>query len=174
MRIDFNDVLQRSASVQIQAHWDPIADSTFNLHNASPQHVELCNLSPSYPIKEYGFDAFKVFVPSSAAAVGDLWELDSYGVIPFLRQFHPGATTALTNGEEGAFACLKAISSNYAEIAFRIHAEFTLASLADFDWEWQGERIQSALDPITVCGTTGTQSENRSDSRVPAGVTVPQ
>ena len=142
MRIDLNDVLKHPTSVSVQAHWDPIADSFFNLHNESPQHAALCNLSPSHPVKEYGTEAFKVFMPASAVAVGDVWNLDSEGVVPFLRQFHPGATTTLTNGEEGAFACLRAISSDYGEIVFRIHAEITLASLADFDWEWQGERRQ--------------------------------
>ncbi len=142
MRLDLSNVPQCSASVRVQAHWDPIADSFSNLPNKSPQHAALCNLSPSHPIKEYGTRAFRVFIPSSAVAVGDVWALDADGVVPFLRQFHPGATTTLTNGEEGAFACLRAMSSDYAEIVFRIHAEITLASLADFDWEWQGERIQ--------------------------------
>ena len=99
-------------------------------------------MSPRQPIKSYGADTFKVFLPLSSAAVGDVWELDSDGVVPFLHQFHPRATTSLSNGEEGAFACLRAVSPDYAEIIFRIHAEFTLANLADFDWEWQGERIQ--------------------------------
>ena len=126
MRLNLSNMPQCSTSISVQAHWDPIADSFSNLHNESPQHAALCNLSPSHPIKDYGTDAFKAFLPPSAAAVGDVWKLDSDGVIPFLRQFHPGATTTLTNGEEGAFACLRAISSDYAEIAFRIHAEFTI------------------------------------------------
>ena len=142
MKIDLDDVLRRSTSISVQAHWDPIADSFFNLHNESPQHAALCNLSPSHSVKVYETKAFKVFILASSVEVGDVWALDSEGVVPFLHQFHPGATTTLTNGEEGAFACLRAISSDYAEIVFRIHAEITLASLADFDWEWQGERIQ--------------------------------
>ena len=103
MRQNFNDVLQRSTSVQVEAHWEPIADSTFSLHKESPEHIELFNLSPSYPIKEYGIDAFKTFLPPSSLAVGDVWELDLDGVVPFLLQFHPGATTALKQGEEGAY-----------------------------------------------------------------------
>ena len=142
MRLNLSRMPQSSANISVQAHWDPIADSFSNLHNESPQHAALCNVSPSHPIKEYRTEAFKVFLPTSPVAVGDVWELDSEGIVPFLHQFHPGATTTLTNGEEGAFACLRAISSDYAEIVFRIHAEITLASLADFDWEWQGERIQ--------------------------------
>ena len=140
MRQNFNDVLQRSTSVQVEAHWEPIADSTFSLHKESPEHIELFNLSPSYPIKEYGIDAFKTFLPPSSVAVGDVWELDLDGVVPFLLQFHPGATTALKQGEEGAFACLRALSSEYAEITLRIHADFIVGHLADWDWEWKGEK----------------------------------
>ena len=142
MRLDLSNMPQCSTSISVQAHWDPIADSFSDLPNESPRHAELCNLSPSHPVKEYGTEAFKVFIPASAVAVGDVWDLDSEGVVPFLRQFHPGATTTLTNGEEGAFACLRAISSDYAEIVIRIHAELRLAGLAEIDWEWQGERIQ--------------------------------
>ena len=91
MKIDLTDALQCSTSVQVAAHWDAIADSAFNLHNASPIHVELFNFSPSHPIKEYGIDAFKVFLPSSAVEVGDVWQLDSHGVVPFLHQFHSRA-----------------------------------------------------------------------------------
>ncbi len=142
MRLNLNRMPQSVENVSVQAHWDPIADSFSNLPNKSPQHAALCDLSPSHPIKEYETEAFNVFIPASSVAVGDVWALDSDGVVPFLHQFHPGATTTLTHGEEGAFACLRAISSDYAEIVFRIHAEITLASLADFDWEWQGERMQ--------------------------------
>ena len=134
MRIDLNNVLQRSAIVQVEAHWESIADSMFNLHKEFSQHSELFDLSPDYPIKEYEADAFKAFLHSSSVAVGDVWELDSDGVVPFLRQFHSSATTALFHGKEGAFACLRALSAEYAEITFRIHADFTLSSIAYEEW----------------------------------------
>lgn len=134
MRMDLNDVLQRSTSVQVEAHWEPIEDSSFNLHKEFPEHAELFDLSPDYPFKEYESDAFKAFFPSSSVAVGDVWELDSGGVVLFLRQFHPGATTALFQGKEGAFACLRALSAEYAEITFRIHADFALSSIAYEEW----------------------------------------
>ena len=134
MRIDLNNVLQRSASVQVEAHWESIADSTFNLHNEYSEHAEMFDLSPEFPIKEYESDAFKAFLPSSPVSVGDAWELDSDGVVQFLRQFRPGATTKLHNGTEGAFACLRALSSKHAEITFRIHADFALSSIAYEEW----------------------------------------
>ncbi len=134
MRMDLNNVPQYSRSVQVEAHWEPIADSTFNLHKEIPEHAELFDLSPDYPFKKYESDAFKAFFPSSSVAVGDVWQLDSEGVVLFLRQFHAGATTNLHHGTEGAFACLRALSAEYAEITFRIHADFALSSIAYEEW----------------------------------------
>ena len=134
MRLNLSRMPQPTANVSVQAYWDPISDSTFNLHNESPLHAELFDLTPRVPIKSYEADTFRVFFPLSSVAVGDVWELDSDRIIPFLRQFHPGATTTLHQGEEGAFACLRALSSVYAEIVFRIHAEFTLSSNAYEEW----------------------------------------
>ena len=137
--------------VQVQAHWDPISDATYNLHQLTEeqfdrvkvrcpelvnmgwkQALELFNTKPAYPLKDYNITDFQVFLPSSTANVGDIWELDSEEILPFFRQFHPGATTEITvfsrrtHRSEGSKACLRAISSNYAEIVFRIHAQFVL------------------------------------------------
>ena len=141
--INLCNVLNSSARLQVHAHWEPIADSTFRMHKALPEHVELFDLSPNRPIKEYRADAFKAFLPSSTVTVGDAWELDANSVVSFLRQFHPGATSDLGYGEEGAFACLRACSSNYAEIAFRIHAEFTLKSAAYQAWQETNDERES-------------------------------
>jgi len=133
--IDLNNVLNNPASLEVHAHWDPIADSTYNLHKNSPENTELFDLSPHEPIREYKGDAFSAFLPSSTVAVGDVWELNLYSVIPFLSQFHPGATGTLRHGQKGAFACLRALSADYADITFRIHAEFTLATRPNPDWK---------------------------------------
>ena len=153
-KINIEDTLHGNATLQVDAYWDSIADSSLNLPNYSPKHAALFNdLSPARPSQEYDADAFKAFFPKGNAAVGDLWELDSSTVIPFLRQFHPGATaemhinpgrefvhqvfnfTVYRSGpgfqSEGAFACLRALSPSYGEIVFRIHAEFLLDSDAD-------------------------------------------
>lgn len=133
--INLCNVLNNSVRLQVHAHWDPIVDSTFSMHNDSPELAELFNLSPCDPIRTYGTDAFNAFLPPSTAALGDVWELDPSSISPFLRQFHPGATTAVYHGAAGAFACLRAFSSDYAEIAFRIHADFTLKSAAYEAWQ---------------------------------------
>ena len=72
--------------------------------------------------------------------VGDVWELDLDAVIPFLSQFHPGATGKLKHGQKGAFTCLRALSPDYADITFRIHAEFTLATRPNPDWKPGSDR----------------------------------
>ena len=137
------NILNSSASLQVHAHWDPIADSTFRMHKALPEHVELFDLAPNQPVKEYRTDAFSAFLPPSTVGVGDVWELDANSVVSFLHQFHPGATADLGYGEEGAFACLRACSSDYAEIAFRIHAEFTLKSAAYQEWQEENDERES-------------------------------
>ena len=126
--VDLSSALKNSPPLQVHAHWDPIADTTYNLHKKSPENVELFDLSPNEPTREYKGEAFNAFLPSSSVTVGDVWELDLDSVIPFLSQFHPGATGKLRHGQKGAFACLRAISPDYADITFRIHAEFTLAT----------------------------------------------
>ena len=151
MIVDFSNVLSSTASVQVQAYWEPIVDSTYNLHQPTQeqfdrlkakwpepvdmewdQALELFDLQPVHPLKDYRTKDFQVFLPPSTANVGDVWDLDSEGILPFLRQFHSGATTEITISShrtqraEGSKACLRAISPNYAEIVFRIHAQFVL------------------------------------------------
>ena len=132
--VDLSTALKSSASLQVHAHWDPIADATYNLHK-EPENAELFDLSPNEPTREYKAEVFNAFLPTSTVAVGDVWELDLDAVIPFLSQFHPGATGKLRHGQKGAFACLRALSSDYADITFRIHAEFTLATRPNPDWK---------------------------------------
>ena len=148
-KINMRNTLDKKATLQVNAHWDPIADSSLDLPNHSPKHAALLNdLSPAYPSQAYKADAFTVFFPNRSVSVGDLWELDAKEIIPFLRQFHPGATAEISRNpgskffvplfnftltfskvgleSEGAYACLRALSSSYAEIVFRIHADFLL------------------------------------------------
>lgn len=132
---DISNVLKHPGHLRVHAHWDRISDSTYNLSNESPEHAKLFDLSPAQPIKLYPMDAFQAFLPpSSAVGVGDVWQLDSAGVLPFLQQFHTGARMSLHHGVEGAFGCLRRCSSNYAEIVFRIHAEIVLENDSHESW----------------------------------------
>ena len=143
--IDLRNVLKTSATIPVQAHWDPIENTAnnlpwateekFNLTKAQwrepvnmtwEQRLTLFNPGPAQPLKNYNTTDFQVFLPPSTAKVGDVWDLDPERILPFLRQFHPGATLKYKNGQNGAKACLQAISPEYANITFRIHARFIL------------------------------------------------
>lgn len=154
--VDFSNWLKTSANISVQAHWDPIADATYNLHQPTEeqfnrskaqwpepvdmewkQALELFNPKPACPLKDYKTADFQVFLPPSSANVGDIWDLDLEEILPFFYQFHRGARTDLrvystkhgtygSKGKKGAKACLRALSPEYAEIVFRIHALFIL------------------------------------------------
>ena len=136
---DLSKALSTSAAVPVQAHWDPIENTTHNLHWATEekfnqskaqwkepvdmtweQWLTLFNPGPAQPLKHYSTTDFQVFLPPSTVNVGDVWGLEPEGILPFLQQFHPCAT------QKAAKACLRALSSEYADIVFRIHASFTL------------------------------------------------
>ncbi len=143
--IDLRNVLSTSATVPVQAHWDPIENTANNLQWATEekfnrskaqwnepvdmaweQWLKLFNPGPAHPLKNYSTTDFQVFLPPSTANVGDVWDLEPEAILPFLQQFHPGATMNLGYGGNKAKACLRAISSEYADIVFRIHARFIL------------------------------------------------
>ena len=142
--IDLRNVLSTSATVPVQAHWDPIENTTHNLPWATEEKfnrskaqwqtpvditweewLTLFNPGPAHPLKNYSTTDFQVFLPPSTANVGDVWDLEPERILPFLHQLHPGAT------QQAAKACLRAISSEYADIVFRIHARFTLNAAID-------------------------------------------
>ncbi len=142
--MDLSKALSTSAIVPVQAHWDPIENTAHNLPWATEekfnrskaqwqepvdmtweQWLKLFNPGPAQTLKNYSTTDFQVFLPLSTANVGDVWDLEPNGVLRFLRQFHPGAT------QKEAKACLRAISPEYADIVFRIHARFTLNASID-------------------------------------------
>ena len=96
-KISMENTLDKKATLQVRAYWKPIADAALGLPNYSPENAALFNnLSPAHPTQEYEAATFEAFFPKEDVAVGDLWELDVNGVIPFLQQFHPGATLKCT------------------------------------------------------------------------------
>lgn len=144
-KINMENTLDKNATLQVRAYWEPIADSTLGLPNSSGKNAVLFNkLSPAHPSQEYEVEAFEAFFPKGDVTVGDLWELDVSKIVPILQQFHPGATAEMhinpgawveVNNQrvvisgmesDGGFACLRALSSGYTEIVFRIHADFLL------------------------------------------------
>ena len=92
-KINLRNTLDTKETLQVEAYWEPIADSSLGMPDQSPKHAALFrSLSPAHASQEYEIDAFKVFFPKGSVPVGHVWKLDVNAVIPFLQQFHPGAT----------------------------------------------------------------------------------
>src|SRR5262249_46728758 len=108
------------------AHWGPITDSMYDFHR---RWDELRDLKPAVPTASHRGAEFQPLLPPGPVAAGDIWPLPAAAPLPFLRQFHPGATSDMhiNNGDSpGAYACLRAVGDRHAEMVFRIHAEFVL------------------------------------------------
>ena len=72
-----------------------------------------------------------VFCPLNRVGIhirGSL-QIEEEGVLELLRQLHPKPSLGISinsGDSRGLWACLRAYNDKYAEIVFRIHAEFTL------------------------------------------------
>src|ERR1051325_1839928 len=80
--------LEGSWKLEVTAFWDPIADSTYQLH-LKPENSNYFKFNPAQKTVSYDASAFNAFVPSTAVRVGEIWRLDPEKVLPFLKQFHP-------------------------------------------------------------------------------------
>ena len=90
---------------------------------------ELVNLRVAEPEKQYPTSVFHAFLPDKAVSVGDLWQAQEKGVLELLRQLHPNPNLNMhiNSGDSyGLWACLRAYNDQFADIVFRIHAEFRL------------------------------------------------
>lgn len=119
----------REFTLELEAHWERLEDTTYGFEKRYPL---IRDLAPAMPKASYDAAAFRAFLPESAVAVGESWAVDVHAVLPFLRQFHPGARAELHHDHgmgvsaHGAYACLRALDETRAEILLRAHAEFLL------------------------------------------------
>jgi hypothetical protein len=123
---DARPTLDPSASITLRAHWEPCRESKYGLF---AENEVLRTPRPVVEERSYGAECFAAFLPKDAVQVGDAWTVDRAAVLPFLRQFHPGARAEMHHGfgaYGGAHACLVAQSAQYFEILVRAHAEFLL------------------------------------------------
>lgn len=119
--------LAPQAAFTLQADWSGIADSTYKLHQ-SKECAAFYDLKPAAASRSYNVDEMRGLLSKEPVAVGDVWKIGDEELLRFLKQFHPSATTSLhhmTNAG-GGYACLRAVSPEFAEIVFRLHAEFVL------------------------------------------------
>ena len=67
----------------------------------------------------------------NSVSVGEVWQIEQNGVLELLRQLHPNPNLDMhiNHGDSrGMWACLRAYNAEFADIVFRIHAEFKLAN----------------------------------------------
>ena len=118
------------ATVSIKGSIAPI-EHTLSNHHVEFEWDELANLRVAVPEKEYSASVFRAFLPNEAVSVGNLWQIEQKGALELLRQLHPNSDLDMryTEGEDGTpglWACLRAYTDEFADILFRIHAEFKL------------------------------------------------
>ena len=118
--------LDGNAEVSVKAFIAPIE------HTLSNFHVEwdaLANLRVAEPEKRHPISVFQSFLPKESVSVGECWQIQESGVLALLRQLHTALNLNMDDdsGDSiGLWACLRAYNDRFADIAFRVHAEFKL------------------------------------------------
>ena len=118
--------LDGTPEISVKGFIAPIEYTQYGFHM---EWDELANLRVAEPEKRYPTSVFRDFLPSEAVSAGDLWKIGEGGVLELLRQLHPkpNLDISINSGDSrGLWACLRAYNDKYAEIVFRIHAEFIL------------------------------------------------
>ena len=122
--------LNRDAEVSVKGFIAPIEYSGSNFH---VKWDTLANLRVAEPEKQYPTSIFCDFLPKEAVSVATPWEIAPAGALELLKQLHPNPSLSM-RGElpyrktesQGLWACLRAYDAEFADIAFRIHAQFAL------------------------------------------------
>ncbi len=116
--------LDGNAEVTVKGFIAPIEYTQYNFH---VEWDELANLRVVEPEKQYPASVFQSFLPSEAVAVGECWQIKKEGVLTLLRQLHPDPCLEMdAEDSQGLWTCLRAYNDEFADIVFRIHAEFAL------------------------------------------------
>ena len=118
--------LDGTSEVLVEGFIAPIEYTQYGFH---VEWDELANLRVAEPEKRYPTSVFHAFLPPTAVSIGDLWKIEEEGVLALLRQLYPkpNLDIIMNSGDSrGLWACLRAYNDKFAEIVFRIHAEFIL------------------------------------------------
>ena len=116
--------LDREAEINVKGFIAPIE------HTINNFHVEwdvLANLRVAEPEKYHSTSVFQSFLPTQSVSVGEYWRIQEEGVTELLQQLHPNPNLDISiNASDscGLWACLRAYNDQFADIVFRIHAEF--------------------------------------------------
>ncbi len=118
--------IDRDAQVSVKGFIAPIEYTQRNYH---VDWDELANFRAAEPEKRYPSSVFQAFLPSEPVSVGECWQIEEEGALTLLRKLNPRPQLELdVAGADsyGLWACLRAYNDVFAEILFRIHAEFVL------------------------------------------------
>ena len=102
---------------------DAMSESSFTEWDA------LVNLRVAEPERQYPASVFHAFLPDEPVSIGESWKVDAEGTLTLLRQLHPNPSLDMhinVGDSRGLWACLRAYNDKFADIVFRIHAEFKL------------------------------------------------
>ena len=118
--------LDSNKEVSVKGFIAPIEYTQRNYH---VDWDELANLKAAEPEKQYPASVFQAFLPQEPVSVGECWQIEEEAALTLLRQLSPCPQLELEIGGTDSFglwACLRAYNDTFAEILFRIHAEFVL------------------------------------------------
>lgn len=116
--------LDGDAEVSVKAFIAPIE------HTLSHFHIEwetLANLRVAEPEKQHSVSVFQSFLPKKPVSVGECWQIQESGVLALFRQLHTALNLKMdvdSGDSSGLWACLRAYNDRFADIVFRVHAEF--------------------------------------------------
>lgn len=115
--------LDTASEVLVNAFIDSIEFIQDNFH--VPWDM-LTNPRAAEPEKWHAASVFRAFLPDEPVSVGALWKIEPpERILALLKQFYPNPQL-ISGDSQGAWACLRAYNPQFAEIVFRIHAEFVL------------------------------------------------
>ncbi len=118
--------LDGDTEVSVKAFIAPIE------HTLSHFHIEwhaLANLHVAELEKQHHISIFQAFLPDEPVSVGECWQIEEAGVLELLRQLHTALNLNMdddSGDSSGLWACLRAYNDRFADIAFRVHADFKL------------------------------------------------
>ena len=122
--------LDGDEKVPITGFIAPIEYTSYNFH---VEWDALANLRAAEPEKQYPTSIFCGFLPKETVSMGVPWEIEHAGALELLKQFHPNPTLSMRadlqyrkTESQGLWACLRAYNDEFADIVFRIHAQFDL------------------------------------------------
>ena len=118
--------LGADSEVIVKAFIDPIEYTLSNFHM---EWDALADLKVAEPKKQYSALTFHAFLPNESVSVGDSWQIEQAGVLELLSQLHPSPRLDMhidIGDSHGLWACLRAYNERFADIVFRVHAEFAL------------------------------------------------